>query len=176
MFAWQEIQECFQQSARKCVCGCDPLQDTYTGGTLPQGATLANVTLSHVADGTYPIWNVERLISYSAGAPAAATLQAYVQSQVSFGTGATHPEFIPDQQLNVFHAHFAPVGINFNSTNAAADGPKVCGVGSNPEDGGDVGGLVLSLQAGADYCIMKGNYGVAEGVGPTNTASFGVRQ
>jgi hypothetical protein len=72
--------------------------------------------------------------------------------------------------------HTLTVGINFNSTNAAADGPRVCGVGSNPEDGGDVGGLVLSLQAGADYCIMKGNYGVAGGVGPTNTASFGVRQ
>lgn len=156
------------------VDGIDPLQDSYTGGTLPQGAALANVTLSHVADGTYPLWNEERLISY--GSPAAATLQAYVQAQVSFGSGAAHPEFIPDQQLNVFHSHFAPVDIVFNATNTASDGPKVCGAGSNPEDGGDVGGLVFGLQAGADYCVLKGNYGVAGGVGPTNTAAFGVRQ
>lgn len=156
------------------VDGIDPLQDTYTDGTLPQGSALGNVTLSHVADGTYPIWNEERLISY--GGTAAATLQGYVQSQLSFGPGAKHPEFIPDQQLNVFHAHFAPVDIVFNATDTAADGPKVCGPGSDPEDGGDVGGIVLSLQAGADYCVMKGNYGVAGGDGPTNTASFGVRQ
>jgi hypothetical protein len=158
------------------VDGIDPLQDTYTDGTLPQGTALANVTLSHVADGTYPIWNEERFISFAAGAPSAATLAGYVQAQVSFGAGATHPDFIPDQQLNVFHSHFAPFGVNFNATNTAADGPKVCGAGSNPEDGGDVGGMVLSLQAGADYCVLKGNYAAAGGVGPTNVAEFGVRQ
>jgi len=160
------------------VDGVDPLKDTYTDGTLPQGADLANVTLSHVADGSYPLWNEERLISY--GSPAAATLQSYVQAQVSFGAGATHPDFIPDSQLNVFHSHFAPVDIVFNATNTPSDGPKVCGNGSSPEDGGDVGGLVLGLQAGADYCIMKGNYGAPGAAGnpngPTSEASFGIRQ
>jgi hypothetical protein len=157
------------------VDGIDPLQDTYTDGTLPQGGALANVTLSHVADGSYPIWNEERLISY--GTPAATTLQGYVQAQVSFGLGAAHPDFIPDQQLNVFHAHFAPVGVLFNASNTPSNGPKVCGAGSNPEDGGDVGGLVFTLQAGADYCVMKNNYGTPGGVGPTSVgAAFGVRQ
>lgn len=158
------------------VDGVDPLQNTYTGGTLPQGSALANVTLSHVADGSYPIWNEERLISYGAGAPAAATLQRYVQSQISFGAGATHPEFIPDQQLYVFHEHFSPVDIVFNASNTASDGSKVCGAGSNPEDGGDVGGLVLTLQAGADFCVLKGDYGTSGAVGPTDAAAFGVRQ
>jgi hypothetical protein len=158
------------------VDGVDPLQDAYTGGAIPQGAALANVTLSHMADGSYPIWNEERLISSPSSAGVAATFAAYAQAQLSFGAGAARPDFIPDSQLNVFHMHFAPVGITFNGTNTAFDGPRVCGPGSAPEDGGDVGGMVLSLQAGADYCILKGVYGDPSGTGPTNTASFGVRQ
>jgi len=158
------------------VDGIDPIQNNYIDGAIPQGANLANVTLSHVADGTYPIWNEERLISYASGASAAATLAGYAQAQVTFGTGATHPEFIPDAQLNVFHMHFAPVGIDFNATNTASNGPKICGPGSNAEDGGDAGGVVMSVQAGADFCVLKNNYGLAGGVGPTNTAEFGARQ
>jgi hypothetical protein len=103
-------------------------------------------------------------------------LEAGQGAKASFGLSGTHPDFIPDQQLNVFHSHFAPGSIHFNATNTASDGPKACGVSSNPEDGGDVGGLVLGLPAGADCCIVRGNYGVAGGVGSTNAASFGVRQ
>lgn len=158
------------------VDGVDPIQANYVDGTIPQGANLANVTLQHVADGTYPIWNEERLISYGSGAGAAATLAGYAQAQVTFGAGATHPEFVPDSRLNVFHMHFAPVGIDFNATDTPSDGPKVCGAGSNPEDGGDVGGLVLSLQAGADFCVLENNYGLSGGVGPTSAAEFGARQ
>lgn len=72
--------------------------------------------------------------------------------------------------------HFAPVGVDFNATNTASVGPKICGAGSNPEDGGDAGGLVMSIQAGADFCVLKNNYGTAGGTGPTNTAAFGARQ
>jgi len=160
------------------VDGIDPLFNTYSDGTIPQSGNglLPNVTLSHVADGTYPIWNEERLISSPSNAGAAQTLAAYTQAQLSFGAGATRPDFIPDSQLNVFHMHFAPSGVNFNATNTAADGPKVCGPGSALEDGGDVGGLVLGLQAGGDFCVLQGNYGAPNGTGPTNTASFGVRQ
>jgi hypothetical protein len=72
-----------------------------------QGAYTLGGTMTTCA-WTTTTWGVSYALDsrVSAGAPAAATLQAYVQSQVSFGTGATHPEFIPDQQLNVFHAHF----------------------------------------------------------------------
>lgn len=158
------------------VDGVDPLQNQYIDGTIPQGAALANITLSHVADGTYPIWNEERLISYAgAGTTAAQTFAQYTQVQVSFGSGATHPNFIPDSQLNVFHMHFAPVGVSFNATNTADNGAKVCSQ-STQEDGGDVGGLVLSLQAGADFCVLKSNFGVPGATGPTNVAEFGVRQ
>ena len=156
------------------VDGVDPFYSTYVDGTIPQSGNglLPSVTFSHMADGSYPIWNEERLISSPANAGVAATFAGYTQAQL----GATRPDFIPDSQLYVFHMHFAPVGITFNATNTAADGPKVCGPGATPEDGGDVGGLELSLQAGADYCVLRGNYGTAAGVGPTNTASFGARQ
>jgi hypothetical protein len=103
-------------------------------------------------------------------------MAAFAQAQVSFGSGATQPDFITAANLTVFHAHYAPVFVNFNATNTASDGTKVCGAGSNPEDGADSGGLVFTQQAGGDFCVLKGNYGASGGVGPTNTASFGVRQ
>ncbi|MGD0268955.1 MAG: hypothetical protein ABSB14_07815 [Candidatus Sulfotelmatobacter sp.] len=160
------------------VDGVDPLFSTYTNGTIPQtgNGLLPNVTLQHVADGGYPIWSEERFISYSAGATAAANLSAFAQNLVSFGAGATQPDFVTSPNLTVFHAHYAPVFTNFNATNTASNGTRVCGAGSNPEDGADSGGLVFSQQAGGDFCVLKGNYGAAGGVGPTNTASFGVRQ
>jgi Bacterial Ig-like domain (group 3) len=160
------------------VDGVDPLFNTYSDGTIPQSGNglLPNVTLSHVADGSYPIWNEERLISSPASAGAAAVFASYTQAQLSFGAGATRPDFIPDSQLNVFHMHFAPSGVTFNATNTPADGPKVCGPGGNPEDGGDVGGLVLSVQAGADVCVLYNNYGVPGGIGPTSLSSFGTHQ
>jgi len=156
------------------VDGVDPFFNSYSDGTIPQSGNglLPNVTLSHVADGSYPIWNEERLISSPSSAGVAATFAAYAQAQLS----PTRPDFIPDSQLRVFHMHFAPVGVTFNATNTPADGPKICGPGSNAEDGGDVGGMVLSVQAGADICVLYGNYGAAGGIGPTNLSSFGVRQ
>jgi hypothetical protein len=160
------------------VDGVDPLFNAYTNGEIPEtgNGLLPSVTLSHVADGSYPIWSEERFISFSAGATAAANLSAFAQNLVSFGAGATQPDFIISPNLTVFHAHYAPVFTNFSATNVASDGTRVCGAGSNPEDGADSGGLVFSQQAGADFCVAKGNYGASGGVGPTNTASFGVHQ
>lgn len=160
------------------VDSVDPLLNNYAilNGAIPQTAVqLANVTLSHVADGTYPIWTEDRFVSYAGGASAAATLATLTQSQVTTPGGA-QPDFITTPNLLAFHAHFSPVFVNFNVGNVSADGNRVCGAGSNAEDGGDVGGLVFTLQTGADYCVLKGNYGVPGGVGPTSTSSFGVRQ
>ena len=160
------------------VDGTDPLFATYTNGTIPNAGNglLPSVTLTHITDGSYPVWSEIRFVSFAGGLSGAQQLATWAQSQVSFGAGATQPDFIIAPNLNVFHSHFARPFINFNATNTASDGPRVCGAGSDPEDGGDVGGLVMSLQAGADYCVLKSNYGLAGGVGPTNTASFGVLQ
>ena len=160
------------------VDGVDPLFATYSNGTIPNSGNglLPSVTLQNVANGSYPIWSELRFASYAGGLAAAQQLATWAQSQVSFGAGATQPDMITAPNLNVFHAHFARPFITFNTGNVASNGPRVCGAGSNPEDGGDVGGLVMSIQAGADYCVLKSNYGLAGGVGPTNTASFGVAQ
>jgi hypothetical protein len=160
------------------VDGVDPLYSTYIDGTIPQSGNglLPNVNMTHVADGSYPIWNEERLITSPSNANLAVLFSSYTKAQLSFGAGAVRPDYIPDSQLGVFHMHFAPVGVSFNATNTPADGPKICGAGSNDEDGGDVGGLVLSVQAGADICLLYGNYGQPGGIGPTNLSSFGARQ
>lgn len=71
--------------------------------------------------------------------------------------------------------HFSPSGVTFNATNTPANGRKICGPGSNAEDGGDAGGMVLTLQAGADICVLYGNYGAPGGIG-ANLSSFGARQ
>lgn len=164
------------------VDGVDPLQIAYTNGLIPQSsAQLANVNLTHVADGSYPIWSELRLVSTSsAGLTAAQTLAGYAQAE-STTPGGLQPDFITAPNLNVFHAHYAPPPFfNFNSTNTPSDGPRVCGVGASTEDGGDAGGLVFNIQAGADYCVLKGNYNSAgtpgNPSGPTSTAAFGVHQ
>jgi hypothetical protein len=171
------------------VDGVDPLQTTYTGGTIPQSGNglLANVNLSHVADGSYPIWSELRFVSLnnangsqSAANVAAATLASYAQA-TSTTPGGSQPDFITAPNLNVFHAHFAPPNFfSFNAGNVPSDGTRVCGPNASPEDGGDVGGLVFTIQAGADYCVLKGNYNVAGSAanpsGPTSSASFGSHQ
>jgi hypothetical protein len=48
-------------------------------------------------------------------------LEAGQGANAAFGLGATHPDVIPDQQLNVFHSHFAPGGIHCNATNTPSE-------------------------------------------------------
>ena len=165
------------------VDGVDPLFDAYSDGTLPQSGNnlLPNVTLSHIKDGTYPLWSTLRLVTLNEAATTVAqTMANAAQNLVSFGPGATNPDFVPFNQMNVFHAHYQP-GISFNDKwdgvhfDVPADG--VCGPNGPTEAGGDAGGMVFTAQSGADFCVLKNNYGdPIEGVGPTNTASFGVRQ
>jgi hypothetical protein len=137
---------------------------------------MNQVTLQNVANGSYPIWSMLRLVSTStSGLTAAQTLASAAQTQVTFGSGATQPDFVPYSQMKVFRAHYLPLGTAaFSYGPAASDG--VCGASAPAEAGGDVGGEVFTLQAGADYCVLKGNYNASSGVSFTNTAAIGVRQ
>jgi hypothetical protein len=162
------------------VDGVDPLCHTYgcggNAGQIPTAGNglLPNVTLEHVADGSYPIWSEQRFVTLSSSAlTQAQTIAGWAQSQVSFGSGATQPDWITAPNLNVFHQHF---NLPIITDNTAADGPRVCGPSGAVEQGGDAGGMVLTLQAGADYAILKGNYNTSSCIGPTNTASWGVHQ
>jgi hypothetical protein len=161
------------------IDGVDPLFDSYTDGTIPRAGNglLPQVTMSHVIDGSYPLWSMLRFVTNSAAAKAAAqTLSAAAQSMVSFGPGATQPNFVPYSQVKVLRAHHDVSFIEFNQTNVASNGPDVCGPNAPPESGGDAGGMVFSLQAGADYCVLTGTYNTSQGIGPTSQAAFGVRQ
>jgi hypothetical protein len=155
------------------VDGVDPLRDSYVDGTVPQAGTanMANVTLSHVKDGSYPVWSMLRLVTTPGNQTIAQGLADKAQAMVSFGSTTSLPDFVPFSQMNVFRAHYQPVGVSFNAGNVPSAGPSVCSA-AGPEAGGDAGGLVFSMQAGNDYCILKVD---TTSIQNTNSA-FGVRQ
>jgi hypothetical protein len=147
------------------VDGVDPIQEVYDSGVLPVSTNglLGNVTFSNVKNGSYPIWTKLRLVTTGAGT-GANTLAAAAQNYVS----PTTPDFVPLSQLLVVRSHFAPP---FNSgsgydgsfpssggTNVPQNGSNVCNAGSSPEAGGDVGGLVVTLQAEGDFCTDTGSF------------------
>lgn len=163
------------------VDGVDPLFASYstsTPGEIPTKANglLPSVTLQHIQDGSYPIWSELRFITTASGSLSVAQqLSTWTQGQVTFGSGATQPDFIAASNLNVFHMHFAlPFGTDAYSF--VSDGPRVCGTSGPAESGGDAGGLVTTIQAGADYAVLKGNYNTSSCPGITNAASFGTHQ
>ena len=140
------------------VDGVDPLGTgtAGVGGGIPTSATaLANVTLAHVADGTYPIWSLLRLVSAgSTTAPSAVTnLAEAAQAYVT----ASNPDFVPYDlvpagsipNLAVERAHFTPPGIYASGSQPTLQN----GIGGLfTEAGGDVGGLPIPYQADTDYC------------------------
>jgi hypothetical protein len=146
------------------VDGVDPIQEVYDSGVLPvtTNGLLGNVTFSNVKNGSYPIWTKLRLVTTGSGI-GANTLAAAAQNYVSPAT----PDFVPLNQLLVVRSHFAPP---FNSssvydgsfpstggTNVPQNGSNICNGGSTPEAGGDVGGLVITLQADGDFCTDTGS-------------------
>jgi hypothetical protein len=130
------------------VDGVDPIQTTYTGGTIPTTSTeLESVTLQHVKDGTYPIWSLLRLVTTSSSASTyAGYLATAAQSYVSFGTSTSQPDFVPYSSLAVEHSHFLQSGIS----------PQNGVGGTYTEAGGDVGGVVIPVQADKDYVTDTG--------------------
>jgi hypothetical protein len=147
------------------VDGIDPIQETWIDGLIPQttNSTLSNVTLSHVKDGSYPIWSLLRVEGDSSvtGGSCAATpgaLRALVCSADAFLVGLgnpAQPDFIPAASLGLVRSHFAPPGITFpcgkTSSGGTSAGTPGNGDLSNPECGGDVGGIVYTLQADEDW-------------------------
>jgi hypothetical protein len=156
------------------VDGIDPLFATYTNGCIPvAGETnghceLAYVVFTHIKDGTYPIWSIQRLITTcTAGTTGcqqteSVALAAQAQKEIS----STLPDFVPATaaSLHVFHSHFLPLtpssllgSITVANGNCAAT-----------EAGGDVGGTVYTTQSDIDYCA---DFGVTNGI--TNLNSQG---
>jgi hypothetical protein len=142
------------------VDGIDPLRDTWVDGLIPQTSNglVSDVTLSHVRDGSYPIWSFLRV--YGDNDPA---LQTLVNSAYAFELGLglpSQPDFIPVSSstvgaMGLVRSHFTPPG-----TPPWPDPELIaCGAPSNgnslgsesAECGGDVGGIVYTQQADGDW-------------------------
>jgi hypothetical protein len=151
------------------VDGVDPLLNTSStsgitystyNGALPLAgsAEMANVNLLNVANGTYPIWSMVRLVNAGSTAPAAVTNLANAsQNFVQSGSSTARPDFVQTSSLSVVHSHVVPPA-GAGEPTSAANGhvglpTSVC---TATELGGDVGGTVLTLVADSTYCSRNG--------------------
>jgi hypothetical protein len=156
------------------VDGVDPLITTSSNhnGNIPLTGTtdLENVTLSHVADGSYPIWSLLRFVTFGATAPTAVTdLSTAAQEFVSEGTTTSRPDFVTVSNLQVVRSHFVPPapavvnpGVSDGQPTPAANGSvghsgtSAC---TKPEVGGDVGGVIITLATNETNCAADGGSG-----------------
>jgi hypothetical protein len=136
-FSFGNVKPIVSTAKYLTVDGVDPLQAAYTGGTLPTctAPCPGAVTFPNVANGTYPIWNILRVITANPAPSGVNALVAAAQAQV-----ANIPEFIPIGDLLVFRSHYTQS--NFTGKNGHL--PREI------ESGGDVGGAVLTIQTDLD--------------------------
>jgi ABC-type phosphate transport system substrate-binding protein len=125
------------------VDGVDPLYATYTNGALPTcSAPCTNqITFPNVINGTYPIWSIMHVITDQPVPPGVSALVTDAQTEV-----ASIPDFVPIAQLQVFRSHYLQaglIGINGHL-------PRMT------EQGGDVGGAVLTIQTDLDNIADTG--------------------
>lgn len=118
------------------VDGVDPLRNIYTNGFFP---TCTNppcpgiLTFPHIQDGTYPIWSILRMVTVN-------PVPQFIQGLISAAEteAGQIPDFVPATQLFVFRSHYNQAGV----------------IGQNghgkPEQGGDVGGAVFTLNSDFD--------------------------
>jgi hypothetical protein len=143
------------------VDGVDPLRTTsVSGNPIPtSSADLANVTLARVKDGTYPIWSLIRFVTAdSTSNTNANNLATATKTFVTFTGSNPRPDFITSDNLTVVRSHFVPpAGTIQPSTAANGHVGLVLSNCSNPEAGGDVGGVTILLSTDSDTCSRTGN-------------------
>ena len=103
------------------VDGVDPLRATsVSGNPIPTSATdLGTVKLTHVQDGTYPIWSLIRFVTAdSTSKTNADNLATATKSFVTF-TGSNRPDFITSDNLTVVRSHFVPPAGTIQPSTAA---------------------------------------------------------
>lgn len=140
------------------VNGVDPIANSYsvTGGVLPTGTNLSQVTFQNLNAGDYPIWSALRLVSKS---PTPAGVTNVINAAQTLNS--TQHDFITLANLQVWHSHFNITSIGVNNE---SNGPTIntsgdlCGTaGASPEGGGDAGGTNVSKKANHDFCSDFGN-------------------
>jgi hypothetical protein len=123
------------------VDGVDPLFATYliSNGIFPTCTAPCPglVPFTNVANGSYPAWNILRVVTATPAPKGVATLITQAQTQAANVT----PDFLPLNALQVFRAHYTQSG------KGASDGV----IAGRAESGGDVGGAVFTNQADLDF-------------------------
>ncbi len=111
------------------VDGADPLQDSYTGGSL----TNVNISFRNIINGGYPLWSILRVVTQPSPSAAVSAILASVQGA---DQGA---DFVSPSSLRVFRS--------FHQTPFTAGGASGISNGNNgtPAVGGDIGGAVLTI-------------------------------
>ena len=128
------------------VDGVDPLFSTYllSNGTFPSCTAPCPglVTFPNIANGSYPAWNILRVVTAVPSPSAVTTLITQAQTQVANVT----PDFLPLGSMQVFRSHYLQSGVSPHN-----------GLTGKTETGGDVGGAVFSIQGGQDYLTDTGH-------------------
>ena len=115
---------------------------------------------THIVDGSYPIWSIQRAI-YDASDPtnlATTIIGTYAQEIAANPPNPANPlsgiltDFVPVKNLATFRSHYGEVvrdtGLGFTGNNGFIPGI--------PETGGDMGGLVLTIQSELDFIADTG--------------------
>ncbi|HEX8816644.1 MAG TPA: hypothetical protein VF753_14190 [Terriglobales bacterium] len=125
------------------VDGVDPLYASYAGGFFPTCTAPCPglVQFTNIINGSYPIWNVSRVVTAHTLPKGVSTLIAAVQAQT-----ANIPDFVPYNQLTVFRSHYTQSG-------KTPDNGLIAALG---EHGGDVEGAVFPNQADIDFYAETG--------------------
>ena len=134
------------------VDGVDPLFPYYgfSNGTFPTCTPPCPgaIPFTNIANGSYPAWNILRVVTANPPPAGVATLITQAESEVANIT----PDFLPLTELNVFRAHYVQSG------KGASNGI----ITGRPESGGDVGGAVFTIQSDEDYFADTGKEFVGE--------------
>ncbi|MCU1321302.1 MAG: hypothetical protein JWM43_951 [Acidobacteriaceae bacterium] len=145
------------------VDGIDPLTaGTHTGMIPTTGTTdLQNVTLTHVIDGTYPIWSILRFVTLGETSPSGVTaLASAMQNLVTFGATNSRPDFVTPLHLTVIRSHFVPPAGNGQPTPAANGHVGFAGPSCTQPEAGDVGGVVIGLLQNEVSCRTNQGFGI----------------
>jgi hypothetical protein len=128
--------------------GVDPINLSYVDGTLPTCTAPCPgiVSFANVASGNYPAWSTLRLVSHRPVPAGVTALIATAQSQVV----NIYPDFLPLSAMGVLRSHYKQSGI-FGANGSG-------GACTSPEQGGDVGGAVLTIHGDQDYCAATGSH------------------
>ena len=126
------------------VDGVDPLFPSYAGGDFPTCTAPCPgiVTFTNIVNGSYPIWEIYRVVTAPKVPSGVSALISAAQTQAS----TTIPDFVPINQLEVFRSHYTLSGRT--ASDGVAPGTR--------ESGGDVGGAVFPVQADLDYFTDTG--------------------